>query len=391
MTVYSQVMEYRIHFPVDKSDLEPSFQQNRTSIEQLRQFLAVTEPASIDSILIRSTSSPDGILASNCSLSTKRENAILAFMKNEFPEYSSLIRPSNICEDWEGFRSMVRKDSVLTEDQRSKLLEIIDSDIPEEKKKSQLQLNDSYEYLTTGIFPHLRTSGIRIYMKTPAEPEITETSPEEVKTDEATEPEEPEEPEIIENKPVTEQCIQHPSQPDKKEIFYLRTNFLSPLTNFGAEYCIDNNWSVAADYYFPWIFRNRHNKNCFQLLGWNIEGRYWFGKDRSEEDRLEGHSIGLDISAGYYDVERNYKGKQGEFVSAGVDYLYSLPIADDRLHLEFTLGLGYIWSYVKPYNVFEDGGKAYKTGYTERFNWWGPTKAGVSLVVPIKSKRRAER
>ena len=175
------------------------------------------------------------------------------------------------------------------------------------------------------------------------------------------------------------------------EAFYLRSNLLSPLTNIGTEYCIGNNWSVAADYYFPWIPRNSKNRNCFQLLGWNMEGRYWFGKDRGVEDRLEGHSVGLNLAAGYYDIERNYKGRQGEFASVGVDYLYALPVCKDRLHLEFSLGLGYIYSYVRPYNVFVDGGLAYKTDYTERFSWFGPTKASVSLVVPIKFKRRGER
>ena len=154
------------------------------------------------------------------------------------------------------------------------------------------------------------------------------------------------------------------------------------------EYCINHNWSIGADYYFPWVFRNPNHKNCFQVLGGSIEGRYWFGKERGEQDRLEGHSLGFGLMGGYYDMERNYTGKQGEFGGIGVDYLYSLPIANDKLHMEFSLGLGYIYSYVKPYNVFEDGGKAYKTGYTERFHWVGPPKATVSLVVPIKAKRR---
>ena len=177
----------------------------------------------------------------------------------------------------------------------------------------------------------------------------------------------------------------------KKEAFYLRTNFLSPLTNAGAEFCIGDSWSVAADYYFPWIPRNASNRNCFQLLGWSLAGRYWFGKDRGMEDRLEGHSIGLSAAAGYYDFERNYKGRQGEFISAGLDYMYALPIAKDRLHLEFSLCVGYIYSYVRPYDVFTDGGLAYKTDYTERFSWIGPTKASVSLVVPIRFKRRGEK
>lgn len=172
---------------------------------------------------------------------------------------------------------------------------------------------------------------------------------------------------------------------DSTEIFYLRTNLLAPLTNFGAEYCIDEHWSVAADYYFPWIPRDKSHRNCFQLLGWNVEGRYWFGENRTYEDRLEGHSTGLSLAAGYYDFERNFKGNQGEFVKVGADYTYAMPIFQDKMHLEFTIELGYIYSQMRPYEVFEEGGKAYKLGYKKNFNWLGPTKAGVSLVVPIRT------
>ena len=61
------------------------------------------------------------------------------------------------------------------------------------------------------------------------------------------------------------------------------------------------------------------------------------------------------------------------------------------MHLEFSVALGYLYSFIQPYDVFESGGLAYKTGYTKDFHWFGPTKAGVSLVVPITIKRRAER
>lgn len=192
---------------------------------------------------------------------------------------------------------------------------------------------------------------------------------------------------------VDASAVNFSKKKDKNETeqFYLRTNLLNPLTNFGAEYCIGNNWSVGADYYFPWMPRNKNHKNCFQLLGWSVEGRYWFGKDRTVEDRLEGHSVGFSVASGYYDIEKNFKGNQGEYASISADYLYSLPVCKDKLLLEFTLGIGWIYSRVKPYEVYSEGGKAYKLGYEKNFNWYGPAKAGVSLVVPIKAKRRSEK
>ena len=175
-----------------------------------------------------------------------------------------------------------------------------------------------------------------------------------------------------------------PQNIEKRTIMALRSNLIVPASNIGLEFCIGDSWSIGADYYFPWIKRQADHQNALQLLGWGLEGRYWFGKSRKEDDRLKGHSIGLSTYAGYYDFERSYTGIQGEFATVGLDYLYAMSICKGKLHLEFNLGLGYIYSYVKPYDVFETGGKAFKEGYIKNFHWIGPVKAGVSLVVPIR-------
>ena len=116
---------------------------------------------------------------------------------------------------------------------------------------------------------------------------------------------------------------------------------------------------------------------------WNLEGRYWFGNNRTVSDLLEGHSIGLNTMFGYYDLERDYTGHQGNFVNLSVDYTYGIPIFKDKVHLEFTVGLGYLFSKADKYNVFEDGGKGYKKSYQEHIHWVGPNKLGASIVVPI--------
>ena len=169
----------------------------------------------------------------------------------------------------------------------------------------------------------------------------------------------------------------------------VRSNLLVPALNVGVEYPLGTNWSVAADYYFPWLKLGEKNKNCFQLLGWSAEGRYWFGRDRSLDDRLKGHSVAFYGAGGYYDFEFNYEGTQGEFVTAGFDYTYAMPIGKKkRLNLEFTLAVGYIHSWGRPYEVLADYGPLFKEIADISFDYFGPTKAAVSLVVPIKVGRR---
>lgn len=394
---YSQILikedtvQCSIYFRQGKSDFTPPYRDNEARLKKFVEevYFRSDDPSmSIKRIIINSGASPEGPQLLNERLSRARADAILNYLKANTRLTDSLIIVHSLGVDWEGLAVLVEnsdevpdKDAVLSIIRSS---EYGDDDIARRTSLENLNGGKAYRWMYRNLFPLVRHSGVRIAYVSRHRQKLdipSVTSPMSAA------------PEL---RSLREPGLSKPSEPIvvpplAKEIFYLRTNLLSPLSNFGVEYCIDNNWSIGADYYFPWIFRNPDHKNCFQVLGGSIEGRYWFGKDRDETERLEGHSVGVGLMGGYYDVERNYTGKQGEFGGVSVDYLYSLPIANDKLHLEFSLGLGYIYSYVKPYNVFEEGGKAYKTGYTERFNWFGPTKAAVSLVVPIKAKRRTGR
>jgi len=164
----------------------------------------------------------------------------------------------------------------------------------------------------------------------------------------------------------------------------IRTNALAvPFMNVGVEVPLGKHFSLGADWYYPWIPRNNGGK-CIQILAGGAEVRYWFGKDR-----LIGHSVGLFGMGGMYDLEWNYHGFQGEFALAGVDYLFSRPILNDQLRLEFSLGLGAFFSQAKEYRVYGNG----EIGFTDKnmakeILFIGPVKATVSLVVPLRIKKK---
>ncbi len=177
----------------------------------------------------------------------------------------------------------------------------------------------------------------------------------------------------------------------RKPVVAIRSNLLVPALNIGVEVPIKTNWSVGADYYFPWIWPKKDNKNCFELLTWGVEGRYWFGKDRTVFDRLQGHSVGVYGYMGYYDFERNFQGQQGEFVNFGVDYTYAMAVGKKKaIHFEFSIGLGFIHSQSRKYSVIESAGPLIDNKITRKMNFFGPTKANVSLVVPIFKRIKVE-
>ena len=88
---------------------------------------------------------------------------------------------------------------------------------------------------------------------------------------------------------------------------------------------------------------------------------------------------------GYYDFQNKIQGKQGEFINFGVEYTYALPVANDKLRLEFNLGLGFLNTWYRPYTPASDYSDLIKEpGVKYRStNFVGPTRVGVSLVWPV--------
>ncbi len=176
----------------------------------------------------------------------------------------------------------------------------------------------------------------------------------------------------------------------------LRTNLLLPLLNFGAELPLGNRWSVGADWYYVWLFRSSSHKNCFQIDGLTLEGRYWLGSRHTNDPenkqyRLQGHSIGLFTMGGRYDIERNYVGHQGEYILGGVDYLYAKPIFKGKMHLELSFGVGYLYTRATRYEVYERGGKGFRDqNYRKNISYFGPLRASVALVVPLRWKAKTD-
>jgi hypothetical protein len=166
-----------------------------------------------------------------------------------------------------------------------------------------------------------------------------------------------------------------------------RTNLLIPGLNVGVEIPVMDHWSVGVDYYFPWLV-SAGNKWCFETLALFVDAKYWFGNDDlmwMAGSKLKGHAVGVYAGVGLYDFQNAKKGQQGEFIDFGVDYTYAMPIANNKLRLEFNIGLGFLKTWYRPYTPSSDYSDLIKEpGVKYRVtNFVSPTMAGVSLVWPI--------
>ena len=115
-----------------------------------------------------------------------------------------------------------------------------------------------------------------------------------------------------------------------------------------------------------------------------IEPRWWFRRTDAR-DRLSGHFIGAYAMSGIYDFQNDSKiCYQGEAWSAGLSYGYAMKLGKSPLNLEFAVSVGYLTATYRHYSPSIDYDSLiadlYESGKTHYF---GPTKAKVSLVLPI--------
>lgn len=158
----------------------------------------------------------------------------------------------------------------------------------------------------------------------------------------------------------------------------LKTNMLYDLAvvpNIGLELALGKNWSVEADWMYAWWSRDISHR-YWRVYGGEVGVRRWFG--RQGRRVLTGHHVGLYGQMLTYDFELGGKGFQGGRWTwgGGVSYGYSLPVGR-HLNIDFTIGFGYAGGEYKKYHP--DNG-CYVWDSTHRLNWFGPTRAEVSLV-----------
>lgn len=370
--------QYTIFFRINRWDIDTTFRGNGGTIRRMQAEIdSLISEGSItaDSISIVSAASPDGGNAFNVWLSKKRGLSTMDLLEERYPDIDpEIIYIDPMGEDWSTFRKVVYEDRNIPA--RDELIALMESDLTnDEKEKVLRKMNLTFRYILKHHIYLMRASAVTFNVSVPmvlmppiAGPQALAEGPE--------------------GNILYRQVQPLPQAPvEKKMILAARTNLLVPALNVGVEVPVGYSWSVGADYYFPWWLA-RSNRYCAEMLGWFVDTKYWFGKDRGEEDKLTGHALGAYAGFGYYDYQWEKSGNQGEYIDIGVDYTYAIPLAKDRLRMEFNIGLGWIHTVARHYTPTDDYTDLIKDpGIRHRkYNFFGPTRASVSLVVPIRVK-----
>lgn len=385
---------YNIFFDISHSDIDTAFKTNARTLQQLKADVELTALHKVlpDTIYIHATASPDGAqlynkwLAHQRAVSTKK---LLTGIAPEFAQKTFIV--SHSVEDWDGLLQVLLADENFP--QRDQMLQILKDAKPNDDIHKALRgCTEGWDHFANNHIHALRNSsiGIKVLSASPRDEFYREGNYRRIYA--------------LENisspmlKADVAPLVYAPEQGQgqwRKMIFALSTNLLMSGMSVGIEFPIKDNWSIGLDYFYPWILP-KSNQWCLETLGGFVEAKYWFPGKKYQWDRthrLQGHAVGVYGGLGYYDFQKNADGLQGEFVDMGVDYTFALPVAKGKLRMEFNIGVGLVRTWYRPYymssdyeDLIKEPGILYNTT-----NFFGPTKAGISLVVPIVVKTKAPR
>lgn len=386
-----------IYYNENDTRVDLSYKSNSQSYALLDSLLGRSSDAECVTVVnIVTFVSPDGDAAYNASLSAKRNSSVRELLQRRYPSVDSekIILKSE-GEDWAEYRKLIEEDPNVPD--REEVLMLMDYHRDDIEKRKQLlrKLNRgiSHRYIVSHVLPKLRRSQITVVREIP-EVEIKTLEPASSasglfvsRQEEALPDYQPiEAVEDIEMKQPYEVAASEAEEPVKSEtILAVKNNLLYDLAlapNLEIEVPLGKRWSLNTEFKSPWWLNNRDDF-CYQLLSGGLEGRCWLGNRRTR-NRLTGHFMGLYAEGGVYDFQFGGDGCQGKYYgAAGMTYGYARQLAR-HFALEFSFGVGYLTTEYTQYTPYEGDIIREKSG---RYNFIGPTKAKISLVWLITTRR----
>lgn len=403
--IQEDTVECSIYFHQGKSYFDPVYKDNGKRLKAFVNdvYFRSDDPSmSIKKIVVNSGASPEGPQALNKRLSKERADAIIKYLKRSTDIDDSMLIVHSPGVDWEGLILLVKasddipdKEAVL---QMMTSEEFGDDDIARRKSIENLNGGTSYRWMYRNLFPSVRHSRASIayvsrFKKELILPEgpVIAYSPVFTAPDNASI--------LIPEPPPAPVITVEPADTSKPVLFALKTNLLYDAVtalNFAIEIPVGKRFSVLYEHHCPW-WLSKDNKYCMQFLSYGGELRWWVAprpkKNPDQEkvrNRLMGHFLGLYGWTGKSDIQiDNRLGcYQFEFCSAGLTYGYAMPIGK-HLNMEFSISAGYAQVPYQHYIPTEDWQILIKdNNKAGTLHYIGPTKAEISLVIPICAKNK---
>ena len=327
--------DFKVYFPYDDARFSPDYLDNPATLARLDSVIAVHGLDAIDAFVVIAKSSPEGRYQYNMNLAERRAISMRNYLLGRFPELADKVTLEHGVSPWPESRR--KEDLVRLRFAAFRMVFPYDITIPEPAP------------LDSTLFA----------VNLPA-PVFAVNIPE---------------PEVLPDK-------------YKQMIFALKTNLLYDAVtalNFEVEVPLGKRWSVMWEDVFPWW--ETGNKYCFQHWEMGPEVRYWFRPwDPQGVDKLRGFFAGVyGMTAKYdfqYDRSLDY---QGEYWSTGLSAGWTTALGRTKwCNLELSLAVGFLRTQYRGYIPADDYSLLIRNPYDAgSIDYFGPTKAKVSFVLPI--------
>lgn len=374
---YRKQADFKIFFPVNNAVLYAEYKKNAILLDKITQIIdSISAKPNMHFIDFKvcGYSSPDGLESHNILLSIQRMKQIKNFMIKKYGIDPDIIHTSYVAENWLELDSLVRKSNIK---RREELLEIIESNRRNDEKEKYIRYHfgDQYKMLLREFYPKLRYATMHIDYEDSEKPQDIDSEIEE-ETENIT--------------PVATDTIafEASNETEKKEFrpwIAIKNNLLydlilAPNIEIERWFGKNNQWSVMLEWQSPWYTWHK-NSRAYEILNLGVELRYWFNSNNKKHRWLTGFFMGAYAMSGKYDLEWNSKGNQGEYWSPGLTFGYAHKISK-RWNMEYSIGAGWLTTNYRHYiGLFDNTNLIWQ--YSGHENYFGPTKAKVSLVFML--------
>lgn len=368
----------QVHFRFDRYILEPQYMSNSTSLQKLTHIIDSIGVLQIDSVVIISQSSPEGVYEHNLMLSKRRANTLSKYILKRHPQLSERLYVHSNGESWSQLREYVKKDTLLKNSTIEKVISVIDAKINVGTKKWRMQRLPVYRYLLKTYYPLIRNTVFCIihYSKTiPVQAKIQPIATSAtVKSNAASN--------IIKYIPYTSPT--ESPVPDNGLFYHrlhLKTNALGlglGIANIAAEIDMAEHWSFSLPvYYSGWDYFKTTIK--FRTFAIQPEFRYWFSRLN------DGLFAGVHVGLGYYNLATNGKyryqdlNRETPAIGTGINIGYRIPIGKgNHWRVEFSVGAG---AYKVHYDIFHNTPNSNEGLLIRSIKraYWGIDQASISF------------
>ena len=367
-------------------------------------------------VMMKGGASPEGPYKFNEMLGRERGQSLLRFLKQHlaFPVIDGVLQMDNDVEDYD---LLVR----LLREKGDEATAVVDSLYSHYRTKGDMaglkRAMQSYDggrmwrRLHREVFPEVRSARVVLFFRKYVAPALPAMATVEAR------------PIVVPQVPVAPLEVAARMRQPRRELLSVKTNLLlyglyvpfgynqwRPVPNVAIEYYPKRgHFTFGASMDFPW-WVNYSKHRFFEIRNWQVEARYYLRSGSIDKNppgqgaAFRGLYVQGYVHAGLFEIGFDKDtGWKGEGIGAGVGLGYMLPLSKmGHWRMEFAVQVGWFGCKYDPFQYenlinlnYHDGlyyyawrGKAadfQKRQY--RYNWFGPTRVGISISYDLLYRR----